>query len=395
MSTASETTNPTSQENHRSALDELIGDVNPAPVITPETPITPVPENKQEDPAPDADPTKTVDPPAPEPEKAKEDPAPAAPSTDIYQSLAEISNGLVKNEEDFKGTISKVAQYTDLESKYNAQTEELKAIKEVKPFANPYLEKLNELYKSGADQNKIDLFQRINALGDTKDLSSKDALKWQLREQYGLTDEQAETKIRNSYKTDDTVYTEDDVKAANVDMLIDGNKAKEYLKGLQVSFETPAPTPAAPTETPEQIATKARDFEAKVVPVVSIIDQELPGYFTGINSNGLEGDKANTVDLPVPADIKSEVTAEVKQFAINNQIDITNPEHIQALKDYAKNLTVIKMWPKWIVDASNKTDAALRAEFNNTDSIDRGKANPDAPQKTTREQAAANVAETM
>lgn len=316
------------------------------------------------------------------------------PSTDIYQGLAEISNGLIKSEDDFKSTIEKVGKYSGLESQLEQLTKENEALKNVNPFPNDYIKTLSELYASGAPAEKIETFQRINALGDVNALTSEEALKWQLREKYNLTHEQAEIKLRNTYKLDEFQFTEDEVESAKIDVKIAGDEAKAYLKGLQKSFEVAAPEQEA-VDTPEQIAEKQKQFEAKVAPVITNIEQELPSYFTKINVNGKEGDLAQTIDLPLPEAMQKSIAAQTRDFAIVNNIDTSNPEHVSGLKEYAKNLAKIQMFDAWIIDATSKKEVSIREEFNNPGNINRGKDNPTAPSKTGLQSSASRVAETM
>jgi len=371
-----------SEQNHRSALDSLLG-------ITP-TVVEPQPA------AAVVEPTKPVDPVTPGTEVPKTEvntPLAEEPSKEWYQNLAEISEGQVKTEDDFKSILERAKKGIDLESQYQTVAQERDALKNAKPYANEYVQKLNELYESGADASKINLFNRINQL-PIADLSSKDAVKWQLMEKHGLTESEAEIKLRNTYKNDDTLYSEDEVAAANIDLKIHGDEAKNYLKSLQASFESTAPEAVA-QETPEQIAQKTLQYENQLNPIAKAIEQELPSFFSKVNVNGKQGDAAQTIDLPVPAEVQTHVAAEVKNFAKANQIDISLPENVQGLKDYAINLTKIKMFDAWMIDASNKREEAIRAEFHNPATINRGPDNPAAPAKSSREAAASRVASEM
>lgn len=380
----------TPTDNHKSMIASLVGDTPPV-ATNPEPTPTPTPEPT---PAP-APPVETTVTPVPTPEPTPNTPPAAIPSTNIYENLTEISGGLVKSEDDFKSIIEKANKATDLENQHRTLSEQFEASKAVKPFANDYLETLNDLYKSGADKNKIELFQRINSLGDITALSSEEKLKWQLREKHGLNSEDADLMLRNNYKTDETLYSEDEVRTAKIQMKMDADGAETYLKTLQKSFEVQAPTPAAPQETPEQIAQREQSFVNAITPVVKTIEDELPSYFSNINVNGLKDDNAKTLSLPIPAEIQAGIAQKVKQFAIDIQVDTSNPEMVQGLKDYARNLAKIEMFDAWAIDIASKTDQALRAEFNNPDTINRGNPNPAAPQINSRQQVATKVAETM
>jgi len=378
----------TSEQNHRSAIDDLLGET--PQTIVPETPATPpgiVPET------PPVVPPVADTPPA-TPQTPEVPAVPETPSTPWTEKITEISNGSVKSEDDFLSIFNQANKATDLESQLLQRDQELETLRNANPYANDYIKKLNELYASGADTNKVQLFNRINQLGDVTNLSSRDALKWQMMEQHNLTDTEAEVMLKTRYKTDDTIHADEDVQAANIQQKIDGDTAKQYLKGLQASFETQAPTPEI-VETPEQIKLREQQFEAQVAPIVKSIETELPSYFSNVNVNGLQGDKAVTIDLPIPAEVQTHIGSQVKQFALDHQIDTTKPENIEGLKTYAKNLAKIAMYDSHMIDANNKRDMAVRAEFHNPSTIDRGKDNPATPAANSRQATAARIAETM
>lgn len=324
------------------------------------------------------------------------------PSVNIYESLSEISNGSIKSEDDFKGIIEKANQYTDLESKHTSAVAELEALKKKNPFANEYLEKLNQLYLSGADADQINRFNRINQLGNIDALDSRSAVKWQLIHKFNLTESEAETKLKSTYKSDDTLFSEDEIAASNIDLKIAADQAKKYLKNQQASYEVKPETIPAATEpdteakeTPEQALLKKQEYEAKVSPIVQTIEQELPSYFSKVNTNGQKDDKAITIDLPIPAEVQKHIGSLVKEFAVNNQLDPSKSDHVESMKTYSANLAKMIMFDAWIIDASNKREEAIMAKFHNPSTIDRGQNNPEAPAKTKEAAAASMVAKTM
>jgi len=383
MSVESSNQTNSSEENHRSAINELLGY---EPTTTQATAVETQPAAAVVESATETAPVTE--------EKPENTPQTEEPSKAWYQNLAEISEGQVNSEDDFKSVFERAKKATDLESQFQTVAEERDALKNAKPYANEYIEKLNDLYKSGADLNQINLFNRINQLGDVKELSSKDALKWQLMHKHNLSDQEAEIKIRSNFKNDDTIYSEEEVAAANIDLRIQGDEAKNYIKSLQASFENTAPE-VVKQETPEELAQKDLQYENQLTPIAKAIEQDLPSYFSKINVNGKTGDAAQTIDLPVPAEVQLHIATQVKDYAKNFQVDLSKPENVQGLKDYAVNLTKIAMFDTWAIDISNKREEAIRAEFHNPASINRGADNPAAPAKSTREAVASKVASTM
>jgi vacuolar-type H+-ATPase subunit I/STV1 len=378
MSQESSNQPQSSTENHRAAISELLGG-------EPEVTASATPGQPEEVGGLAEQPPVT-------PEDTTPNTPPAEkPSIDLYQNLAEISEGLVKSEDDFKSIFQQAKKVTDLENQYESLAKERDALKNSNPYANEYVQKLNDLYQSGADATKINLFNRINQLGDLSQLSSNDAVKWQLMEKHSLTEQEAETKIRNTYKNDEDLYSEDEIAAANIDLKIQGDEAKTYLKGLQASFESKVAV-AEEKETPEQIAQKTLQYETQLNPITKAIEQELPSYFSKINVNGKQGDAALTIDLPVPAEVQTSIAAQVKDYATNFQVDLSKAENVKGLKDYAVSLTKIAMFDAWMIDASNKREEAIRKEFHNPANINRGTDNPAAPAKTAREAVASKIA---
>jgi len=105
----------TSEQNHRNAIDSLLGE-KPETPIAPETPAAPSSE------APPAiPPVVTEDAPPVTPEV----PAAELPSTPWTEKITEISNGLVKSEEDFKSVFTQATKATDLESQLQLRNQEI------------------------------------------------------------------------------------------------------------------------------------------------------------------------------------------------------------------------------------------------------------------------------
>lgn len=365
--------------DHQSAISELLGNPAPAPVV-------PEPAEPAEAPAP-APVVEGNEPAAPaEPEPKPND----TPSPDIFSHLATISEGAVNTEDDFRSILENSRKAADLESRLTELGAQLESAKTANPFANDYIKKLNELVASGADQQRIEVFERINKLGDIKELGTYDALLFDLQRTEGLTRDEAVTLLRSQYKTDPDKFDEEDIAVDKIRMKMDGEKAKERLLQDKASFDTVTPASKDPVETPEQKAQKQAEFIGKVTPVVQSISQELPSYFKSINVNGKQGADAVSIELPVPADIQKAVSESVLAYATQAGVDDK-----AALTEYAQNITKLAMFDAWIIDASNKREEALRAEFHNPDVINRGVPNPATPGVSPEAATASLIASTF
>lgn len=291
--------------------------------------------------------------------------------------LAKVSNGTLNSADDLQAILDKSNSATELEAKVAELTAKLEEQSNVKPYANEYIEKLNNLYKEGSDKSKIDAFIRINSLGDISDLSPSEALIYDLQDQYKLSREDAEEHINSKYKLDEDKYDEQEIRAAKIQMKIDSETAKKRLSEYKASFDVVSEGKADVNQkTDAELAKEREDFVRKQTPVVNDIELKLDGAFKGFNTNGKQGDEARLVDLAVPAEVRKSVAQQTLELASNYGIDGTTPEGKEQLQEFAENSVVLAMYKSWIIDASNKTDEAVRAEFHNPDTIKRGDANP-------------------
>ncbi len=315
---------------------------------------------------------------------------------DVYAELAKISGNTVTSEESFNTILEQSKKFTDLESRYNMLNQEFETVKSNDPFANDYIKKLNELHKTG-DTEKIRLFQRVNSIGDVNSLSDYEAVSFMNQWKNDLSPDDAERLMKRDFKTDPEQHSEETIAESNIDLKIKGKEARQFLAEQQASVEVKVPEAAAAPKQPTEAELKA-EYDAKVKavePLVKTIEQEIPGFFTGVNTNGLKDDKAINLDLPVPQDVQKQVSQIAQRFAIDLGIDPANEAHVSALKDFAKNTAKYLLYDKHIVEAANQREVAVRAEYQNPSNIKREFHNPEAPKATSLEQSASYVAENM
>lgn len=306
--------------------------------------------------------------------------AAAQPGDWISEASKSIGHDF-KSPEELKELVNKGKSYGDLESRSTTLTQELESLKTaqpVDPFANDYIKKLNELTKAGAPPEQVKLFTEINSL-DVKALSPVEAKELALRYEHGLTAEEAKNMINSMYKLDPEVYEKAIVDAENVRLKVESKKDAEYLEKLQTNAAiNPAETQQA------EYAARIEEYAKKVEPIAKSIQESLTAI-KGVNLNGKQGEDAILIDLPVSEETRAKLTDVVTQYAVQNNIPLTN-EGTQHLKEFAENLALIDNWKSMAIDIASKTEERIRAEFHNPSSIQRGIDNP-ADNKAAQELA--------
>lgn len=316
-------------------------------------------------------------PPAPE---TKQPETQTAPSTNWIQEASKSIGHEFQSEDELKALISKAKERDELENRYNALNLDLeKARAEAPKFANERIAKLNELYAGGASEQQINLFNKINSLGEIKALDPLEAKKLALQYQHDITAEQAEILLKDQYRLDEDVYDANIVAADKVKLKVEAAKDYEYLQGLKAKSEV---TLAAAQQ--EDLQKQVREYAEKVTPIAKQIQESLTAI-KGVNLNGKSGDEAFVTDLPVSEETRSQIADIVKEYAQNAAIPL-NAEGIEHLKTYANNVAVINNWKNWVIDAASKAEQKVRAEYHNPSNISRGQDNPVNQSATTKQQ---------
>lgn len=135
------------------------------------------------------------------------------------------------------------SQYEDLQVKYGQAANELTQAKAVKPFANPFVEKVNELFKSGKDQNQINRFlflhsQNVEAMEPSQAVQLKlkmenptfddEDVRTQMEEQFGALPDPADEGYKKA------------LDRMTAKMKVAGKEAKEWLKSQMAGFDDPS-----------------------------------------------------------------------------------------------------------------------------------------------------------
>lgn len=324
-----------------------------------------------------------------EPEKPKEEQANT--ETSWLSELAKNSNNEITSQEGLLAVLESSKKYANLESEHTTLKEQYETAKKNEPkFASDYMRKLNELELSG-DKEKVKLFQKVNSIGDVKEMTAMDAEKLHLQWKYNLTPEEAKVMIDRDYKLDEDLYTDEEIAQSRVALKIKGEEAKEYLKSMQASTEVTPLETAVPQLTEAELKAQETAKAEALKPMIKSIEQDLPNLFKGVNTNGLKDDKARLFDLPVSSEVQKEVIDKANSFAMMYNLDPSNAEHSKALKEFAHNTAKFLLYDAHIIDAANKAEEKVRAEFNNPSNINRGVDNPNAPKLTGHDKVIAEL----
>lgn len=251
----------------------------------------------------------TDDTPPADPKDDNNGEAPAdTPSFDLAKYFEESSGGLLKSEEDFKGAISKIKEFDDLQK----QVEILKAEKE-NIFANDFVKTLNNLHREGKSQEQIDSFIALSKV-DLSKISGKEALIQDQILNHGHTRVIAERIVSRKYGLDKLSFDEEFLTAeeiqANRDeeetiLSIMENDAKPVVEGLKKSLSD-IQNSVSPEQKALEEAARKKAYEKALEPFADQLANDLPKKI----ELPLEGDLKLTYDLP------EDFLASAKQEAI-------------------------------------------------------------------------------
>lgn len=326
---------------------------------------------------------------APEPTPNNEPPAGDQPNNDQANTqttddqtgwianVAKIAGKEFKTEDDLKNFFQKAKGNESLESELETIRQQLEEQKGAQPkFANERIQKLNDLYASGASSDQIKAFEQINAVGELKDLAPIDAVKIALQLRDGLTAEEADIKIKNTYKLDEQQYDADQIKTSNIDLKLDAKKDLEYLEQYKAKVEEIPANAAEQAQAQRQaeLDQQVANYRKEVAPIAKLIQDDFTAI-KGVNVNGKKGDEAVTIDLPVNEEHKAKISEWLTDYAtINNiKLDDAGKEH---LRDFAKRTLIYQNFDALAIHINNTAEERIRQQYHNPANIDRGNEPP-------------------
>jgi hypothetical protein len=282
-----------------------------------------------------------------------------------------------KTEEEVKSYLEQTKNFQSSENEKKLISEQYEALKGTIPqFANDEIKKLNELILGGATKEQVGAFNKINSVGDLKDLKPIDAVRLALQLRDGLTEDEANNVINRKYKLDESIYEAEDIIGSNIDLKLAAKNDLDYLNTFKAKASEAPVSPQQKSQ--EDFQKEVAQYIQRVTPIANSIGQEFASI-KGVNVNGVQGDNALLLDLPVSEETQKAVSQWVSEFATANNIDFNNPSGMAELKRFAKYNVIAENFDNMVIHINNKAEERVRAEFNNPASINRGK---DAPAST-------------
>lgn len=275
-----------------------------------------------------------------------------------------------KSADELKGYFEADKKYKETHSKFeelNKKYTDLELKSKSNPFADSYVEKLNELKKSGASKDQIKAFNKLNEIGDIASLDIKDRviLKSQLSE--GLTEKEATRLFNKDYKLDISQYpdlNEDEALERIEDEKI---RLKRDSKGID-SFLSDYVKEVSTVRNPEQeFQSKWKEIEPKVNDIAPAIAESYEGI--KMNLNGKKGDEAIDFTFQVPDDFRKEIPNIVREyhlseFAQGRPVPMTQ-DGVQRTKDYVSTVLKAQYFDKFMLDAANHAESVTTERMAN------------------------------
>lgn len=354
-------------EGTEDAVELPVNENTPPPADPPATPPADPPADPE---TPPADDTNTP-PPA--------DAPPAQALLNLDEELLRISNGEIKSKDEIAAILERAKGYNELETRvktFEQQNAELKAKTEENPFANDYIKKLNDLTKGGANESQIQAFNLLNRIPSLDALSPMEASSLELQIKHGLTPEEAKTYIYDKYGINAENPDAPLDKSAEIALKVDSTNSREFLKTHLATVSTVPENPAEKMQVLQEQQNQQRIQQIQPI-AQNVMNEIVTNAFKGISINGKDGDQAIKIDLPISAENTAAINEAVTRYVTTFDVQ-PNEEGKKQIADFVKNSMWIQNGEKWLIEAANKRELQVRAEYNNpTGKIDRGTDNPD------------------
>jgi len=190
---------------------------------------------------------------------------------DFNKIIEDISGGLFKTTDEFKSSLTKFSGYDEVAKERDSFKE--KAEKD--PFANQYVKKLNDLTASGASQEQINNFHKINSVGDINALSPLDAKLAKMVLVDGWKEDIAKLQLAQDFPLDDYESDSAERKIMEEKLRISAEQDKKALNEYKADMSTPQVVSQDEVLLQQQAAQKQHnDFVKQTVPQIS---KELKG----------------------------------------------------------------------------------------------------------------------
>ena len=317
-------------------------------------------------------------------------PATAQPAFNLDEELVRSTGGAVKSKDELVALAERANKATEFETRaqqLERERDELKAKTEVNPFANDYINKLNALYKAGANESQIQAFTMLNKVPDLNTLSPLQASSLALQVKHGLSESDANIYLSNKYGVDVNDPEAQLDPTAAIQLKIDSAADRDFLNTQKAVVSAP---PANESERQQQ------QFEAQnlqrlqqVEPMAKQVTSDvIANAFKAFSINGKDGDAAVKIDLPIAPENVAALNEAVNNYIKNYDIQ-PNDDGKKKVESFVTNSMWIQNGKQWVIEAANQREKMVRAEYNNpTGNPPRGEDNPDKgkTQAQTREE---------
>lgn len=254
----------------------------------------------------------------------------AAPTIDYAEYLDRMSGGLIKNEDGFISVLPQLQEYPALKERL---TELSSQLEKAPKFANDEVRIYNDLVASGASKEQLESFQKINAVGELKDLTPYDARIARMVLVDGVKPSVAKLKLDREFKIGEDYAGIDPVEREilDEDLRVAANKDREELAKFKAQVS--ATGAVAPEELALQQQAKIHEHTAQVKPYVKTLVTDLPhlGSFTLVEKDDAKGIEAVGYEIPITEAYRAQLNQHIENYFMDGLTPITRENTITAM----------------------------------------------------------------
>jgi len=247
-----------------------------------------------------------------------------------YKKIPEI----MSSQERYQQELNKYkAQFDQTQQELN----KLKAQSQLNPYANPYVEKVNEMFKAGADRSQVARFTELHFM-DLENMDPGDAIVQKLKMENPTFDsamiERLMERQFGEIPSEDEDSPEAQAKREKIamDLKIEGQKAKEWLRSQVTSFDNPQVQKQQEEmrQTRERYATAWNSVATQLISDSNQLGFELDDKKVG-------GKYHFNFSPKLDEKTKQELAQAVTNFALENNLPLTK-ESLPQLQQYQEML---------------------------------------------------------
>jgi hypothetical protein len=241
-----------------------------------------------------------------------------------------------KGPDDLKEAASYREMYEKMSGQYSQaqqQLQQYEAQKELSPYANPLVERIDSFFREGKGEQDVQKFLQIQAL-DTKSLGYGDAIRHKMRMEYPHLNEteinaQMDAQYGELPAEDDPGYEKAKARMS-AKMKIDGQQAKDWIEQQKVPHQDPAAQQKA--EQAKQAAERFQASWGKVAQSMVSAEDNLKLSW-GANDDKVGGDYKFDYTPKLSKEEGQQVQQMVQQYAVDNNMPL-DERSLPALREY-------------------------------------------------------------